>query len=386
MSGDRVAVMAVFRNVCFTINNPVAHVEFSEKMAYLVYQEEIGESGTPHYQGYVEFKTQVAASTAEALLGGHAHMERRRGTQAQAIAYCKKDDTRKPDTVPIEHGEAKAQGKRVDLEAFKEEVKAGKRKRDLFDEHLMTLARYPKLYNDLAMTYRPQRGDGEEDQLKVTLLYGGTGRGKTRAVMDEHGKDPELYIAPLNNGTQWWDGYDGQKFVLMDDFCGKMSHLPLASLLRLIDRYPVQVPTKGGHTWWLPNHIFVTTNILPRDWYNWKNRMSQYEALARRFTAVHVYYGPEKGCIGPTGFYVADADWWDKNAPDPLQGDQEEEPREEGSLCPSTPPKEPVTRRRRTISSENRPSFDFSERAPVPLPPSPFERRTGSSVTLPGQK
>ncbi len=304
--------MARYRNVVFTWNNPTGLIEFQEEeMQYLVYQEEIGENGTYHFQGYCEFTKQMTARRAEDLLGGQAFMAPRRGTAAQAIAYCKKDDTRIPHTEPYEFGEPNCQGKRIDLEAFKDEVMSGARERDLLDDHFGILARYPRFYGTLTKNNRPRRSA----DLVVTLLYGETGTGKTRAIEDAWGTDPEFYRTPLNNKTIWFDGYDGHTKVLLDDFSGAASHISLCNLLQLLDRYPVQVPTKGGHTWWLPNEVFVTTNLLPSSWYKWEGRGEQYKALARRFSKVLVYFVPVPGTNNC--FYEADRDtWWQENKPD----------------------------------------------------------------------
>lgn len=304
--------MARFRNVCFTLNNPEGLIEFIEdKMRYLVYQEEQGESGTYHFQGYCEFKEAKSLSAAKALLGGDTvHLEARRGTAKEAADYAKKEDTRIAHTAPYEFGAISTQGKRIDLEGFKDAVMSGgKRKRDLLDDHVGIIARYPKFYETLTMLNRPSR----TTELVVSLLIGDTGLGKTRGVMDKFGTDPDFYIAPLNNGTMWYDTFDGHTKVLLDDFGGASSHISLCSLLRLLDRYPVLVPTKGSHTWWLPNEVFVTSNILPKDWYKWENRGEQYKALARRFHKVFLYYSPIS--VGDTGCVEQDRSWWEENKP-----------------------------------------------------------------------
>ncbi len=284
--------MARYRNVCFTHNNPREALVFDEeKMVYLVYQEEHGESGTYHFQGYCEFKEQTRLAAAKELLGGpQVHIEPRRGTQSEAIQYCKKEDTRIPGLEPYEEGTPRTQGKRIDLEDFKRRISEGEKLRDLVDDHLGLISHYPRLYGTLRQLYKPVRTD--DNPLSVVLLYGETGLGKTRYVMDRYANDPELWCAPINNGTMWFDAYDGHTKVLLDDFSGKMSHCPLQALLRILDRYSELVPTKGGHTWWMPSEVFVTTNILPRDWYSWENRGEQYKALARRFTKVRVYSEP----------------------------------------------------------------------------------------------
>ncbi len=302
--------MALFRNVCFTWNNPDGLLEFDEEeMVYLVYQEEMSDSGTEHLQGYCEFKNRTRLNKAKELLGGvTVHIEARRGTQEEAIDYSKKDDTRVGDI--FEYGTPRAQGKRGDLLAFKNAVMEDKKnKRDLWDEHYGTMARYPRFYNDMVMTMEPER----TVDLKVILHIGETGLGKTRTVYDKYKGDPDFYRAPVSNDKMWLDGYDRHTKVLLDDFCGKASKTSLNFLLQLLDRYPVLVPTKGGHTWWMPDEIYVTTNIYPRDWYDFSTRMEQWRALARRFTTVKLFVLP----MGASEPLVEEQEqtWWDENAP-----------------------------------------------------------------------
>lgn len=67
----------------FTLNNPTDPVPFDViKMGYLVYQKEVGENGTPHFQGYCEFKTKKRLAAVKELLGQRCHIDPRRGTQA----------------------------------------------------------------------------------------------------------------------------------------------------------------------------------------------------------------------------------------------------------------------------------------------------------------
>lgn len=304
------------RNFVFTINNPGPDpICFDvEKMHYLVYQHETGASGTHHLQGYCELKKQLRLNAIKTLLGyNNAHLEPRMGTAEQASAYCKKDDTRDPGTLPVEFGEPKVTtpGKRNDLAAFVADVQSGtKRKRDLLEDHAGTLARYPKFYESLTLMNRPKR----TTDLSVVLLIGPTGTGKTRYVMDAHADDDAFYITPLSNGTPWYDHYDAHTSVLLDDFSGASSHMPLVTLLRLLDRYPVMVPTKGAHVWWLPNTIYLTTNILPKEWYKWENRGEHYRALARRFTKVVTFW--EKFNEEDIGHQDEEPhEWFKENAP-----------------------------------------------------------------------
>lgn len=58
-------------------------------------------------------------------------------------------------------------------------------------------------------------------------------------------------------GNVWFDGYMGQKRVVLDDY--RSYHLPFNFLLRLLDRYPIQVPVKGGYVNFIPEEIIVTS-------------------------------------------------------------------------------------------------------------------------------
>lgn len=96
------------RKLCFTFNN-YSNTEYSkiveicESRNYLYcIGEEVGESGTPHLQGYIEFKTPKAWSTIKKMLP-KAHIERAKGNRKQNLTYCKKDGKFKSNfPVPLE--------------------------------------------------------------------------------------------------------------------------------------------------------------------------------------------------------------------------------------------------------------------------------------------
>jgi len=185
---------------------------------------------------------------------------------------------------PWEHGtpgtDKDGSSKRIDLIKFREAVRAGKRKRDLLEdaEFIQVLSKYPK-FVDTCYELFPTERDGAPE---VTILYGPPGCGKTRRVIEG---SEDLWKAPLGKGG-WFNRYDGHPDVLMDDFSGKVSHTQLSDLLRLLDRYAESVPTKGSFVGWKPKRVFITTNIHPWDWYDWKGREVHYPALRRRITRV----------------------------------------------------------------------------------------------------
>lgn len=110
----------MFKRWCFTLNNYTAEEEasclefFREHCTYGVYGREVGESGTPHLQGFVILHRQQRLSFLRRRLSNRAHFEGSRGTSVEAANYCKKDgDFIESGTVPTV-----GQGRRSDLAAL----------------------------------------------------------------------------------------------------------------------------------------------------------------------------------------------------------------------------------------------------------------------------
>lgn len=68
-----------------------AHTE----VPLLIFQSEIGENGTKHLQGYLEFKFKKRPKDFYSIILGHnrTHWEKAKGTRDQNVAYCSKNDT-----------------------------------------------------------------------------------------------------------------------------------------------------------------------------------------------------------------------------------------------------------------------------------------------------
>lgn len=53
----------------------------------------------------------------------------------------------------------------------------------------------------------------DSNDVRGAWYHGAPGTGKSRQAREKYGQD--LYLKPQN---KWWDGYTGQKYVLLDDF------------------------------------------------------------------------------------------------------------------------------------------------------------------------
>lgn len=110
------------RSWCFTLNNwtqpeydhIVQYAESSPDVEYFVAGREVGDSGTPHLQGFVVFRSRLRLAAVKSLLSARMHLESTRGTPEEAAAYCKKDgDFVEFGALPVE------QGHRADWDSFR---------------------------------------------------------------------------------------------------------------------------------------------------------------------------------------------------------------------------------------------------------------------------
>jgi len=116
---------------CFTVNNPVPadYVSLNAlgpTLTYLVFSDEIGDTGTPHIQGFFISKTNKTLVAAKVLIP-RAHLELARGTNEQASDYCKGGgNTGKPPSLNIvEYGQLpNVPGKTNRYELFRDWVLA----------------------------------------------------------------------------------------------------------------------------------------------------------------------------------------------------------------------------------------------------------------------
>lgn len=83
-----------FRKACFTLNNYTVDEYNSITLGFegskYIIGKEVGDQGTPHLQGYVEFGKQVYFTTMKKW-NERIHWERTKGTREQNITYCSKD-------------------------------------------------------------------------------------------------------------------------------------------------------------------------------------------------------------------------------------------------------------------------------------------------------
>jgi hypothetical protein len=284
------------RNVCFTsFNSEAAFLTWTEEtlpdqVRYLVWQqEEAPETGRRHYQGYMELLRSTRASAIKVLLGDRAaHLEKRMGSAKQAADYCRKEESRVEGTAPVELGNMGGnQGSRTDLGSVAAAIAEGVSVNAIAQEYASTFIKYSKGIRELAFEQSRKRARLWRD-IQVLVLWGDAGVGKTRLA--HLLADGNLYglAQPLGSGI-WWDGYDAERTILLDDFYGWLKY---SYMLRVMDGYELRLPIKGSHTYAQWTRVIITSNQPPEQWYEaFAGTLGEREAemtpaFARRITQV----------------------------------------------------------------------------------------------------
>ena len=252
------------RTWVFTINNwTEKDIDWVNALEVnrIVVSKEVGAQGTPHLQGAVTFKRNYTLLQVK-VLHGAAHWE-----VAKAISdfnYCKKFG----GELVRDESNGK-QGRRTDIEDVRQMLEDG--------EGLIQISKKARSMHSISfakawLTINEQHLP-MGTKVAIHWYYGCSGLGKTKKVLEQC----EPFIPTT---FKWWDGYDGEADVLLDDL--RPDWCKPAELLRLIDpyRYKYRVELKGSSRPLLATRIFITTPWHPVDF--WKDTQEDVNQLLRR--------------------------------------------------------------------------------------------------------
>lgn len=290
-----------------TINNPVdkgyTHDRLKEILAgmksviYWCMADEVGENNTYHTHLYIQGRGGINFSTVKKRFDG-GHFEMAKGTAMQNKEYVSKtgkwEKDKKHETcvegtfeewgeMPVER-----QGARNDLADIYSMIKEGMTNYQIVEQVPDVMFRLDKL-EIVRQAIRDEEFSEKWRDLYVEYIYGDTGTGKTRSVMEAYGYRNVYRVTDYQHP---FDGYMGQDVILFEEF---RSSVPLGDMLKYLDGYPVVLPCRYANRQACFTKVYIVTNIPLIEQY--KNIQldypKDYRAFLRRIHVIKEY--TEKG-------------------------------------------------------------------------------------------
>lgn len=297
-----------------TFNNPAEHgfthdaiVEAIENLASVVYWclcDEVGSEGTYHTHLYIVFQNPKAHTVIANAFPG-AHRENVKGTSQQNRDYVLKDGekyNKQPDgsydyvdssgkrhqgknhsDTFLEWGDMprEQQGKSKDVEKIYALLKDGADNLEIVEAVPSAMLNLEKVDRTRSML-RDHEYANTWRELDVTYVFGKTGAGKTRSVMDKFGYGNCYRVTDYKHP---FDTYDGQDVLIFEEFRGGLKH---GDMLNYLDGYPLLLPCRYFNRQACYTRVFIITNVPPDEQYLNVDRASR-EAFFRRIHRVIEY-------------------------------------------------------------------------------------------------
>lgn len=238
---------------------------------YICWAEEHGTiKGNCHHQGWAYTKHKKAYTAVARLLRCN-HAENMYGTPLDSDDYCSKEGV-------LKHaGKRPSQGKRTDLEEYADEIKSGLSVNEI-------LMRDPQAFHQYGRTLQALEdacleGLSRSSPTIGLWFWGPTGSGKSRTAFHSYTTKSHYVYNVEDKG--WWEAYEGQSTVILDDFRGQISY---SQLLRLTDRYAMTVPRRGRRPVpFVSKRLIVTSALPPAQVFHNLAEHDSLEQLYRRF-------------------------------------------------------------------------------------------------------
>lgn len=295
------------RKFQLTINNPGDHGYTHEQIRSILSEfsglqywcmcDEIGEQGTPHTHIYMVSSNGIMFDTMHRKFYG-VHIEKANGSNQQNRDYVRKEgkwlddakhETSLPDTfeewgeLPLDRTHKESQSEQI-----VQMIRDGMSNADI-------VAVIPTAFNKLSyidqtrQTLLYEENKDKWRQLDVTYLWGDTGAGKTRSVMDRYGYS---CVYQVTNYDHPFDGYQGQDVIIFEEF---RSSLKIDDMLKYLDGYPLMLPCRYADKVACYTKVFIISNYSleqqypnvqqenQRTWSAFRRRIHRVEHMANDF-------------------------------------------------------------------------------------------------------
>lgn len=267
-------------------------------LKYYCMADETGQQEqTPHTHIYLVTNVSAIRFSTVKSLFPTAHIEPAQGTSEENRAYIQKSgkwaegekgETSVPGTFE-EWGECPNErpGERADLAILYEYIKDGLSNFEIMERNPDYMLNLEKIER-ARQAVREQQYRETFRQLETTYIWGATGTGKTRSVMEGHS------YAGVYRVTDYkypFDSYAGEEVLLLDEYS---SNFKIRDLLNYLDGYPLTLPARYSNRVACYTKVYIISNLcLSRQYPEVQYESpATYNALLRRIQKVRRYTGP----------------------------------------------------------------------------------------------
>lgn len=204
------------------------NMKLPDEVGYYVYGHEYTDfpEVLHHIHIFIQYKVRKRFHAVKDMFGVTSHVEKRQGTVSECRDYCMKDGFEVEEWGIV--SEIKS-GSRSDLSSAIDLLDAGSTLQDVAREMPVCFSRYMKnlcnyQLSSFVKEYLPKK--------RVEYYWGSTGTGKTRMALKEAGESVYCLTLPTDlKGKVFFDGYCGQRNLILDDFIGQLDFRFMLTLL-----------------------------------------------------------------------------------------------------------------------------------------------------------
>ncbi|HAS79036.1 MAG TPA: replication protein [Ruminococcus sp.] len=268
------------RRYQLTLNNPVEKgfthdeikkliKEFKSCVYWCMCDEQGLEEKTPHTHMYIVFSSAVRFSRIQSVFNKQVHIEIANGNSQQNRDYIRKEGKwekdKKKETNFLETFEewgempVERQGKRNDLADLYDMIKSGMSNYEIITAETQYLFDVEKIEKARKVIKEEEYKNKWRD-IDVHYIYGNTGTGKTRYVMDKYGYENVCKVTNYRHHP--FDDYSGQPVILFDEY---RSSFELKDMLNYLDGYPLNLPARYCNRVACYTTVYIVSNIPLQD-------------------------------------------------------------------------------------------------------------------------
>jgi len=287
--------MSRAKHYSFTVNNyNDRHIDLlrtaidrNTDFNYICFGKEVGESGTPHLQGYLQLNGGKRIRTVQHLLGfSDLHLEAALGSDEDNYNYCSKDGEFEEHGQRVDiRAKRKANNPNLEFDSVMEDIRNGaslihlaSTYPKLFIKHHAGIVRAHSLFlkKPFLIKYAPYRWHITHDWNTSLHLWGAAGIGKT--CYAQYLLPNAMFVSHLDQLKSYDPtNYDG---IIFDDM--SFAHLPREAQIHIVDTEQDRAIHCRHTCAWIPagtKKIFLS---------NLSSIFIDDPAIKRRITRIHL--------------------------------------------------------------------------------------------------